>query len=337
MDFLTRSFRLGRIFDIDVHVHILFLLWIGYNLITAGSSWQIQLAFLAMLFGTVFVHELGHCFGARSVGGSAHNILMWPLGGLAYAQAPMRPWPQFVTVAAGPFVNVIFCLLSAAALIAATGSLGVVSPNPFRPVHYGYLSAEWQLYVALFYNINLILLAFNLLPIFPLDGGQIFRTIIWPHVGFNRATIISAQIGIAGAIALGGLGIMTGGFIMIGIAIFGGMTSFQHLQAARSGMLSEHYLSADSVIREKRNTRGFFSRLFKRDRRRPVEHPNPNPGGWEDRMRQREDEEAELDRLLRKVSTQGISSLSYVERQKLERITRSRQNRETEFQRDNRL
>ena len=99
MNFLGGSIRLGRFFDITIRVHVLFFLLIGYWLLT-GRDWRVELAFCAMLFGTVLVHEFGHCFGARSVGGYAHDILMWPLGGLAYAHAPMRPWPQvyFITV-----------------------------------------------------------------------------------------------------------------------------------------------------------------------------------------------------------------------------------------------
>ena len=112
MDFLNGSFRVGRLFGITIRVHILFVIWIAWRLIASGDGWQFHAAFLGMLFGIVLLHEFGHCFGARSVGGFAENILMWPLGGLAYAHAPMTPWAQFVTVASGPLVNVGFCVLA---------------------------------------------------------------------------------------------------------------------------------------------------------------------------------------------------------------------------------
>jgi hypothetical protein len=67
-----------------------------------------------------------------------------------------------------------------------------------------------------------------------------------------------------------------------------------------------------------------------------VEFPNPNPGGWEVRQEELVDTDAELDRILKKVSERGLQSLSYVERQRLERITRERQERERQFQRENR-
>src|SRR5205807_2412377 len=65
---------------------------------------------MAVLFSVILLHEFGHCFAARSVGGNAEEILMTPLGGLAMAYAPRRPWGQFITVAGGPAVNVIICL-----------------------------------------------------------------------------------------------------------------------------------------------------------------------------------------------------------------------------------
>ena len=87
---------------------------------------------------------------------------------------------------------------------------------------------------------------------------------------------------------------------------------------------------------------GFWSRLFKSRRPRqfhdePFQPANPNPGGWVAKQTEREQAQAELDRILKKVSEQGIQSLSYVERQTLEHITRQRQREDREFQRDSRV
>jgi stage IV sporulation protein FB len=341
MEFLNRSFRLGRLFDITVRVHILFFILIGYWVITDVAHWWQQLVFSAILFGIVLMHEFGHCFGARSVGGSAHDVLMWPLGGLAYAHAPMRAWPQFVTVASGPLVNVILCIVSAGILIGATGALGVVSPNPFADPGFQYMTAQWQIYVWQFYWLNLMLLCFNLLPVFPLDGGQLFRTIIWPMVGLQRATVISAQMGIAGAILLGVFGVAKGHFMLVGIALFGGMTSYQHLQAARFGYVQEDPRSYGygPVSPSGRRGGGFWARVLGRRRRpkRTTPSVNPNRGGWEAQREEEDRLEAEVDRILKKVHDQGIQSLSYVERQTLERATRERQKRERELQQQGRL
>ena len=352
MSFLGGSFPVGRLFGIAIRVHILFLIWIGFSLLTAGEHWQQELKFLAMLFGIVLLHELGHCFGARAVGGYADNILMWPLGGLAYAHAPMRPWPQFVTVAAGPLVNVLFCVLSAAAIFALSGWCLLPGVNPLEPtVHFvrpaSEETARWlngagfsALY--LYYRVNLWLLAFNLLPIYPLDGGQLLHAIIWPFLGLQRATITACYIGLAGAAYFAFKGLNGGGGnMLVFIALFGGFTCWQRLQLARRGLLQEDS-RFEAYYGPSYDPRPWWQRLL-RIRRRPGRSKgepatyNPNPGGWAARQTDREREDAELDRILKKVSERGIQSLSYVERQTLERITRERRQEESQFQSDNRL
>jgi Zn-dependent protease len=344
MNFLGGSFRIAKLFGIDVRIHVLFVLWIGYELFAAatrGGDPKREAIFYALLFGIVLLHEFGHCFGARSVGGDARDILLWPLGGLAYAYAPMRPWPQFVTVACGPLVNVILCILSAAAIFLGSGAAVLPGVNPLdfdlhllriTPALHDVLRAPWFGGLLQFYHVNLWLLSFNLLPIYPLDGGQLFHAIIWPFLGLRRASIVAAQVGLVGCVVLGLFSLVRGGGgILLFIAIFGGMTCWQRYQAARQGSLVED--AAFAV----RNPRGsFWSRLFKprqRERRpaapvefpRPTPTPNPNPGAWQAQQDERAQDDAELDRILKKVSEEGVQSLSYVERQTLERITLERQ------------
>jgi len=349
MNFLGGSFRVARLFGIDIRVHILFVIWIAFELFGSGRGWQREALFLGLLFGIVLLHEFGHCFGARLVGGYADNILMWPLGGLAYAHAPMRPWPQFVTVAAGPLVNVLLCLLSAGVMLAVTGGRVLPTVNPLD-LDLIVLGAgpvpeppPWFVYLFTFYHVNLFLLAFNLLPIFPLDGGQLFHAILWPFFGLQRASMIACQVGLAGCAILAYLGLRQGGSgMLIFIAIFGGLTCWQRLQAARQGWLVED--PAGTRYDSGQSGPGLWSRLFRGRRSapraaRPIEYPNPNPnpGGWQAIQEERAGEEAELDRILKKVSEHGIRSLSYVERQTLERITRERQREEQQFQRGRRL
>ncbi len=331
MGFFDQSFRVFTLAGITVRVHIFFLLWILFRLFQAQGDWYGTLLWMGMLFGVVLLHEFGHCFGARAVGGDAHNIVMWPLGGLAFAEAPMRPWPQFVTVACGPLVNVGLCLLSALVLIVATGRPDVVTLNPWSAFNVFSMSATWHIYVGLFYNINLALLYFNLLPIYPLDGGQILWTVLWPFTGLHNATRLAAQLGLVGAVLLGMWGMSGGGGMLVAIAIFGGLTCFQRLQALRQGaFLPEEFSTYDRVGRYRRGG-GLWSRLWgrMRSRLRPDRAPaNPNPGGWEARSTAQEQLEAEVDRILKKVHEHGINSLTYVERQTLEHATRARRKHE---------
>lgn len=340
MDFLSGSVRIGKLAGINVRVHMLYLVWMGFQLINAGHDFKSELAFLALLFVIILCHEFGHCFGARAVGGYAENILMWPLGGLAYAHAPMRAWPQFVTVACGPLVNVVFCVLSAVALFLGAPAVFLHKMYGFIPILIPVSDVTWLHHVALFYRINLFLFIFNMLPVFPLDGGQLFRAILWPFVGLQRASVVAATVGLVGCGGLMLLGIQSmrdggGGMMQIMIALFAGMVCWQHLQAARQGLLTEDLRSVDTVIRYKR-TRGFWARLFGRRLpqvpARPVEFPNPSAGAWQARQDEDARLDAEVDRILRKVKEEGVQRLSYIERQTLESATRLRREREQELQ-----
>jgi Zn-dependent protease len=350
MNFLGGSVRIGQLFGINLRVHMLFLIWIGWTLLNAPAGGRVEEGlFLGMLFGIVLVHELGHCFGARMVGGEAHDIMMWPLGGLAYAAAPMRPWPQFVTVAAGPAVNVLFCLLTAGAMLVATGGQLAIPINPLS-ARFAYFGSaplpDWIDYAVIFYRVNLFLLAFNLLPIYPLDGGQLFHAILWPFLGLRQATMVACYVGLAGAVFLGVMGLRgMGGGMLFFIALFGGFTCWQRLRMAQAGMLIE---DDRFTVYEPTRRPGFFKRLFGRrgGRNRPVSpvdyssgrpSPNPNPGAWETRMTEQQRRDAEVDRILKKVSERGVQSLSYVERQTLEQATRERQARERAFERETKL
>lgn len=337
--FFGMSFRVGRLFGIDIRVHILFLIWIAWEAVQFHFD-PTALMLLGMVFGIVLVHEFGHCFGARSVGGDASNILMWPLGGLAFAHAPMTPWAQFVTVAAGPAVNLVFCILSGAYLAFSTGTPQLLLINPFLglmlPPGGGLL-----VFMFIFYQVNLMLLMFNLLPIYPLDGGQLFQCLLWPFMGLRRAMEVACQVGLIGCVGFGLWGLSRGGGgMLIFIAIFGGFTCYQRLQMLKYGMVvDERVRYAPFKVQ---NRRSWFSRLFGGGGRRPPASApppphRPNPGAWEARQSEREQRLAEVDRILAKVSREGIQSLSYVERQTLERASRERQDEDREFDRQTRL
>jgi len=132
------------------------------------------------------MHEFGHQLACRSVGGQTHDIVLWPLGGVAYVSPPQRPGATLWSIAAGPLVNVILFLV-ASALLLICGLTGLADRMP-----------DLFGYIAIFAYINLILLKFNLLPIYPLDGGQILRSLLWFKFGKARSMMISTIIGFVG-------------------------------------------------------------------------------------------------------------------------------------------
>ncbi len=142
------------------------------------------------LFFIVLLHEYGHALACRQVGGTANQIVLWPLGGVAYVDPPPRPGATLWSIAAGPLVNVV--------LLPILSTLGILSRSlgwaGAMPNAHALLRAIWF--------INLALLIFNLLPIYPLDGGQILRSVLWFVVGRARSLMVATIIGFLGVAGL---------------------------------------------------------------------------------------------------------------------------------------
>jgi Zn-dependent protease len=124
-DPMTWSIPLFRAFGIQVKLHILYIVITLAMLLRIYALDRTRLAefaliWVVMLFVIILLHEFGHCFAARKVDGEADEILMWPLGGLAYCAVPHTPRANLITVLGGPAVNVIICVLAGAAIFAAS-------------------------------------------------------------------------------------------------------------------------------------------------------------------------------------------------------------------------
>jgi Zn-dependent protease len=128
-----------RAFGIQVKVHIFFfVVTLGLFLREISLNpqyWWVDvfLVTVVILFGVILLHEFGHCFGARYVDGDAKEILIWPLGGLAYVDVPHTPRANFIATAAGPLMNVVICLVCAL-LMAVAGFLPSLNPlaSPYQ-------------------------------------------------------------------------------------------------------------------------------------------------------------------------------------------------------------
>ena len=212
-DFFRRvflgDFYLGTLFGIRIRLHNSLILLIALRLLFSGGNFGTALTSSLILFGVVLLHEFGHCFAARSVGGRGDDVLLWPLGGLAFVHTPKRPWPSFVATAGGPLVNVVICVVCAVAIRALSG-VWVVG-NPLAPFlmsldvsgSVAQLSGTISFYLWWIYSTSLALLLFNLLPIFPLDGGRLLQSTLWPKLGFYAATNVACIVGMAGSGIIG--------------------------------------------------------------------------------------------------------------------------------------
>lgn len=145
------------------------------------------------LFLIVTIHEFGHALACRQVGGNANRIVLWPMGGVAYVDPPPRPGATLWSIAAGPLVNVaLFPIL----WIVVHGSRIAGLPASQHDL--------FLLLQAIFY-INFALLVFNILPIYPLDGGQILRSLLWFVIGRAPSLMVATILGlfgVAGFVAL---------------------------------------------------------------------------------------------------------------------------------------
>lgn len=187
------SFHLWRFAGIDVFLHWSWFLVAAWAVSVRSSIyssflWNV-LEYLA-LFMIVVMHEYGHSLACRQVGGQANQIVLWPLGGVAYVAPPPRPGPTLWSIAAGPLVNLLL-LPVLTGIVWLAQSLGWTES---MPNFYSFLEATWI--------INLILLIFNLLPIYPLDGGQILRSLLWFMVGRARSLMVTSIIGFVGVAVL---------------------------------------------------------------------------------------------------------------------------------------
>jgi Zn-dependent protease len=183
-------FRLFRFAGITVFLHFTWFIMAAYQLTQWSRAYSSPVwAFYeyTALFGIVLLHEFGHALACRQTGGEADRIILWPLGGIAFVNPPPRPGAVLWSIAAGPLVNV--------ALIPVFGTLVFLARNADVNSNLLNLFAMLRFW-------NYLLLIFNLLPIYPLDGGQIFRALLWFPLGQIRSLKIASFTGLIGGVAL---------------------------------------------------------------------------------------------------------------------------------------
>ena len=216
------SFRLFRLAGIDVFLHWSWFLVAVFEIqgrtrSYSSLSWNV-LEYLA-LFVIVTMHEFGHALACRQVGGRADRIVLWPLGGVAYVDPPPRPGATLWSIAAGPLVNVVLAPILWVAYTASR-SVGISPDLPLL------LKAVLVIDVGLF--------VFNILPIYPLDGGQILRSLLWFVMGRARSLMVATILGLFGVAAFIGLAIFEGSVWYGALAVFMLMNCWSGLQHARA-------------------------------------------------------------------------------------------------------
>jgi Zn-dependent protease/CBS domain-containing protein len=214
---MSWSITLGRIFGVQIKVHLTFffiLVWGAFSFGGSAGPWYGLLVTVA-LFTLVLLHELGHSLAAKGYGIPVNDITLLPIGGVArLARMPEKPIQELVVALAGPAVNVVLgmallpIVLALAVSQGATLSLGMWS----QPGVLGLLT--------FLLSANLSLAAFNLIPAFPMDGGRVFRALLGTFLDYQRATSLAVGLGRFLAIGFGVFGLLTGQFFLAFIALF---------------------------------------------------------------------------------------------------------------------
>jgi stage IV sporulation protein FB len=354
-DVFSWSIPLGRLFGVQVKVHLLFPFVVlglilhqafydpypGYKL--PEGAWIDAVIMSVLLFFIVLAHEFGHIFGARSrwVDGDGNEILMWPLGGLAFVDVPHNPRAHFLTAAAGPFVNVLICLACMALLVFAHPEAIRPPLNPFPsgfpfrgldglvtlttwggdPVQLGpYTAAVW---LARTFWLSYFLFLFNVVLIaFPMDSGRLLQSALWPYLGYRQATLTAVYLGFVTVFILGLYAIIQSDPLALGLALFIFLYCRQEMILLETGGeesafgydFSQGYTSLErggEEIPRPRRRIGWFKRWMQRRAARRAQRERET----------REAEEHRLDELLAKIAREGKDALTDEERRFLMRVS----------------
>lgn len=325
LNWMLPSFEITRVGSLQIRISLFFLLLAPVFMVRFG--WTLGLAIVGILMASVFLHELGHVCLARWTGGSATEIQIAPFGGLAVVQPGRGTWSQILTVGAGPFVNLVICLAVFPGYYAREELWGILNPLefPVDKLHDDQLLKDLGL---LTFTVNWILLLINVLPILPLDGGRIVRTMLLSRMHPELVDRFAVQVSMIAAtlLSIGGLFgnwalvVFLGGYLVIlNLVQFFETEAIDREDDSFLGYdFSEGYTSLDRSAppatasqQSSDSQRGLLEQWRERRRQQRAQALR----------RQQEEAERQLDELLAKVHEHGMGSLTAREQQLLRQVS----------------
>jgi Zn-dependent protease/CBS domain-containing protein len=219
------SYKVARVAGIEVKIHITFLLVLAYFGMIYWQQGGVRgavegVGFTLLLFLCVLLHEFGHAFAARAYGIRTPDITLLPIGGVARLERmPDKPVQELVVAIAGPAVNVVIALVLFAFLTAR------IRMSDFTDLEHGGLLENLL-------AVNVMLVAFNAIPAFPMDGGRVLRALLAMMMDYTLATTIAARVGQVLAVGFAALSFF-GPSMLLFIAVFVFFGAQQELAYAR--------------------------------------------------------------------------------------------------------
>ena len=261
------NFQIARIFGIRVGVGISWFVVLFFFIFTTtpyfhevlgGSdttAYLVAVASVLSFFASLILHELGHALVARRNGLGVVGIDLWAFGGITRISGLIEgPGTEFRVAAAGPLATlaVILACIAAGALLTDSGHFFEVAVG-----HSGVRATPALVWLSWVGTINALVLIFNLVPAFPLDGGQIAHSAIWWRTGDrNRATRYTGRAGQGFALVLGAVGVVglasdfSFGLLMMVLAFFLYQAAGQAVVQGSLGQRIQGITVADIMDRE---------------------------------------------------------------------------------------
>ncbi len=251
------SWRIGTLSGIGIYIHwsfVILLAWVGWRNLAQGNSLVdalYGLVFMVALFSIIVLHEMGHALAARRYGIPTRDITLLPIGGVARLdRMPEDPKQELVVAIAGPAVNVVLaglCILGLGLLVGAAGltailgmvaeEFGIVIADHANMPLLGNVAMLGVTFLGYMLIVNMMLIAFNLLPAFPMDGGRVLRSLLALKWDYVKATQIAATIGKGMALLFGVYGLSHNPFlVLIALFVWNGASSEAALARARAGL-----------------------------------------------------------------------------------------------------
>ena len=252
---LKGSLTLGRVRGIRFQVHWTFLLlvgWIVFLEMSRGNNFEAilwSIAFVVVLFGCVILHELGHALTAARFGVGTKQITLLPIGGVASLESmPENPFEEFWVAVAGPLVNVAIAILLY--LVVPVGDFVSQDPEQLQQTLSAINAGNFLFYL---FSANVMLVLFNVIPAFPMDGGRILRSLLSMKMNRIQATRIASGLGQLVAFLFFVFGLIYNPILaLVGVFVFFGAQGenvmVQQMALLKDRTVSEAMMTDISVI-----------------------------------------------------------------------------------------